>query len=225
MARLTADGTGKRDAAGVPPARVVLLAGASGSGKSWVARRTGLPVLALDDFYADGDDPTLPRLPSGAVDWDDARSWRSADAVAAIVALCVRRRAEVPVYAIAHDRAEGVHVLDVGDAPAFVAEGVFAAEIVVACRTAGVVAGAYVLRRPRQVTLVRRLVRDLREARKAPGVLVRRGWRLMRAEPDLFAHQVACGCLPRSAGEILRDVAALGARSAPRRRARASPWT
>ena len=45
------------------PARVILLAGPSGSGKSSLAARAGLPVLALDDFYKDGDDPSLPLLP------------------------------------------------------------------------------------------------------------------------------------------------------------------
>lgn len=33
------------------PTRVVLLAGPSGSGKSHLAERSGLPVLRLDDFY------------------------------------------------------------------------------------------------------------------------------------------------------------------------------
>ncbi|MEV5267167.1 uridine kinase, partial [Streptomyces werraensis] len=37
-------------------ARVVLLCGPSGSGKSLVSARSGLPVLRLDDFYKEGDD-------------------------------------------------------------------------------------------------------------------------------------------------------------------------
>src|SRR4029450_5072156 len=77
-------------------------------------------------------------------------------------------RAEVRIYAIAHDRAEGVRALTLADAPAFVAEGIFAAEIVADCRAAGVLGGAFVLRRPRHVTWLRRLVRDLRERRKPP---------------------------------------------------------
>ena len=60
-------------------ARVIVLAGPSGSGKSRLAARLGLPVLRLDDFYKDGDDPTLPRIEHGAnagmVDWDHPASW------------------------------------------------------------------------------------------------------------------------------------------------------
>ena len=189
-----------------PPARVVLLAGPSGSGKSYVARRTGLPVLALDDFYRDGDDPALPRLPSGLVDWDDPESWNADDAVATIVRLCTERRAEVPVYEIGVDRRTGTHILEVGDAPVFVAEGIFAAEVVGACRVAGVLAAAVTLRRTRQITYVRRLTRDLRERRKAPRVLLRRGWALMRAEPAVLARQTELGCTPRNATDTIRAV-------------------
>ncbi len=194
---------------GRPAAQVVLLAGPSGSGKSYVARRTGLPVLALDDFYRDGDDPRLPRQPGGLVDWDDPASWNADDAVATIVRLCEQRRADVPVYSIGADRRTGTHVLDLGDAPLFVAEGIFAAEIVAACRDAGVLADAVALRRTRQVTYVRRLARDLREGRKAPGILVRRGWTLMRAEPRVLARQTALGCRPRNAHGTLRAVRSL----------------
>jgi uridine kinase len=191
------------------PARVVLLAGPSGSGKSYVARRTGLPVLALDDFYREGGDPALPRLPGGLVDWDDPASWNADDAVATIVRLCTEGAAEVPVYEIGADRRNGTHTLDLGDAALFVAEGIFAAEIVAACRDAGVLADAVALRRTRQVTYVRRLARDLREGRKAPRVLVRRGWALMRSEPEVLARQIALGCRPCNAHGTLRAVRTL----------------
>ena len=55
---------------------MIVLAGPSGWGKSHLADRLGLPILRLDDFYKDGDDPTLPRLDLAGgepiVDWDDA---------------------------------------------------------------------------------------------------------------------------------------------------------
>jgi uridine kinase len=59
------------------------------------------------------------------------------------------------------------------------------------------------------VTYALRLLRDLREHRKAPHVLVRRGWRLMRAEPEIVARMAELGCEPmppRRAEQRLRDL-------------------
>ena len=69
-----------------PRARVVLLSGPSGSGKSSLAARVGLPTVCLDDFYRDGDDAgPAGRRPLGIVDWDDPASWDADRAVAALV--------------------------------------------------------------------------------------------------------------------------------------------
>ena len=103
-------------------ARVILLSGPSGSGKSSLAERSGLPVLQLDDFYKDGDDPTLPRLPDGAVDWDSPLAWHRDQAVAAIRALYEHGRAEVPVYSIPDNGRVSTRPLDLGGATAFIAE-------------------------------------------------------------------------------------------------------
>ncbi len=184
-----------------PRARVILLAGPSGSGKSSLAARTGLPVLVLDDFYRDGDDPTLPRLPGGAVDWDAPGSWHADAAVAAIAELCARGTAEAPVYDIAASAATGRARLDLGGAPVFVAEGIFAAEIARRCRELGLLADALCLRGRPVVTARRRFVRDLREGRKSVGFLLRRGWHLMRAERGIVARQVALGCVAVGHGE------------------------
>ena len=51
--------------------RLVLIAGASGSGKSRLAHAAGCPSLRLDDFYHDADHPDLPRTEFGIADWDD----------------------------------------------------------------------------------------------------------------------------------------------------------
>jgi len=82
----------------VPLARVVLLAGPSGSGKSYVARRSGLPILSLDDFYKDAGDPTLPRL-DGQVDWESPDSWDASAAVRAVCHLAATGTADVPTGA------------------------------------------------------------------------------------------------------------------------------
>ncbi|WP_205745241.1 uridine kinase [Egicoccus halophilus] len=179
-------------------ARVVLLSGPSGSGKSSLAARVGLPTVCLDDFYRDGDDPALPVGELGIVDWDDPASWNADRAVAALVSLAREGRAELPVYDIPSNRAVDVHTVALGDAPLVVAEGIFAAELVERCRTAGILADAVCLTNRPLVTFWRRLGRDLREGRKPPLTLVRRGLHLLRREPRIVAHQVTRGATPLS---------------------------
>jgi uridine kinase len=176
----------------------VLLSGPSGSGKSSLAARVGLPTICLDDFYRDGDDPALPVGRLGIVDWDDPASWNADRAVDALVQLAHHGRADLPVYDIPHSRAEGTHTLDLADAPLVVAEGIFAAELVDRCRDEGILADALCLTHRPAVTFWRRLVRDLREGRKPPMTLLRRGWYLLRREPRIVARQIACGAVPVS---------------------------
>jgi uridine kinase len=199
-----------------PPlgAKVVVLAGPSGVGKSRLAAATGLPVLRLDDFYRDGDDPQLPRIEQGAnaglVDWDDPASWRADDAVEAICALARHGRALAPVYDIARSAARGTHEVDLDGARLFVAEGIFAHEVVRACEGYGVLAAALCLRQHPMVTFWRRLTRDLREHRKPPLVLIRRGWSLMRAQGRVVANAASHGCAvvtPGEAAEMIRRLA------------------
>jgi len=185
------------DASGAPRARVVLLAGPSGSGKTHLAEQSGLPILDLDHFYKDGDDPTLPRHPTlGIVDWDDPRSWDAEAALSAIAAVSRDGHAEVPVYDIAHDGRVGVRDFSVGSHRAFVGTGIFAAELVGPLRSSGLLADAVVVRRARWKNFLRRLRRDLTERRKPPLTLVRRGMALARSEPEVVARQLALGCRP-----------------------------
>lgn len=185
---------------------MLLLAGASGSGKSRVARLSGRPRLALDDFYFDGDHDALPHT-LGIVDWDDIASWDLDGALAAIVELCRTGRAEVPRYDIARNARVGTRTLDLEDHSCFVAEGVFAPALVAPCRAAGVPVEALYLDRPRTLTLLFRFVRDLSEHRKPPWVLVRRGLARWRAEPEIRRHALELGCRPapiRTALEVAR---------------------
>ncbi|KOT28792.1 ATP-binding protein [Streptomyces rimosus subsp. rimosus] len=186
-----------------------MLTGPSGSGKSSLAARTGLPVLNLDDFYKEHADPTLPALPDGGgIDWDSPLSWNADDAVAAIEELCRTGRTAVPVYDIAASARTGETVLDRGDAPVFIAEGVFAADIAERCRAAGLLADALCLRGRPTTTFRRRLVRDLREGRKPVLVLLRRGLRLLRAERGIVARHTALGAHPCARPEALARIAA-----------------
>jgi len=189
-------------------ARVVLLAGASGSGKTSLCRRLGLPVLTLDEFYRDGDDPRLPHR-FGIVDWDDPACWDAGAALVAVRRLCLEGGvADVPVYDIPTSRRTGTARLDLAGATLFLAEGIFAAELVAACTAAGILADAVCLRLHPAVTFARRLVRDLAEARKPPLTLVRRGLGLARAEPELVRRWTAAGCRPLSVAAAERSIRA-----------------
>ena len=147
-----------------------MLAGPSGSGKSRLSERLGLPVLRLDDFYKSAGDPGLPHITHGAnaglVDWDHPDSWWREEALAAVRALCEEGRVDVPIYDLAHDGRCGHRLLDLQGSRVFVAEGIFAQEVVPQCRAAGLLAAAYCLRLHPVVTFWRRLTRDLREHRK-----------------------------------------------------------
>lgn len=198
----------------VPPsARVIVLAGPSGAGKSRLAERVGLSVLRLDDFYRSAGDPSLPTITEGAnaglTDWDHPDSWLPADALRAIRLLCTEGRAEVPVYDIAHDGRCGEQVLELAGSPLFVAEGIFAQEIVPACAREGLLAAAYCVTQHPLVTFWRRLTRDLREHRKPPLVLVRRGWALLRAQRRVVRHAVELGCREVRPDEAYRAIRAL----------------
>ncbi|TWE17683.1 uridine kinase [Kitasatospora atroaurantiaca] len=190
-------------------ARVVLLSGPSGSGKSSLAERTGLPVLQLDDFYKDGDDPTLPLFPDGSVDWDSPLSWHREHALAAIRQLATTGRAEVPVYSIPDNGRVGTHTLELDGSRAFIAEGIFAAEIVAQCAAEELLGDAICLRNRPLTTAWRRFRRDVREARKSVPYLLRRGWRLMRAERGIVARQVELGAYACAGPEAERRVRAV----------------
>ena len=201
----------------MPPARVIVVAGPSGAGKSRVCARIracfGTPVLNLDDFYKDGDDPTLPRRRIGPghdiVDWDDPRSWSRENAIRALEDLCRDGAAAVPVYDIAHDGRVGEVRMSLDGSPYVVAEGLFAHEVIGDCRDRDLLADAICVRNRRLLTFWRRLTRDLREHRKPPLVLLRRGWLLMRAEPQVVARAVACGATPMTSQQAFRRVSRL----------------
>ena len=194
-------------------ARLVLLAGPSGSGKTHLAEESGLPLLDLDDFYKDGSDPTVPRHPTlDIVDWDDPRSWDATGALDALEAICRTGAADVPVYDISRDGRVGTRHFQLGGHRAFVGTGIFAAELVAPARERGLLLDAVVVQRSRLKNALRRLVRDLRQRRKPPLTLLRRGLRLMQAEPAVVERQMSLGCRPCDRAGTL---AALRAADAP----------
>lgn len=183
-------------AADEPLAKVVLIGGASGSGKSRIAEQSGLPVLRLDDFYREGDDPALPRLETGEIDWDHPGSWHLDRAIDALEELARTGRTAAPVYDISRSASVGSRDVTLDGAPLFVAEGVFVGEVVALAERRGILADAICVHRSRWVTMGLRFVRDLRERRKAPLFLVKRGMLLARREPVIVARLTDAGCRP-----------------------------
>jgi len=195
------------------PARVIVLAGPSGAGKSRLAARLGFPVVRLDDFYKDADAPGLPcvDIAGGApiIDWDDPASWDADAATAAVEELCATGSTALPSYDIALSRRTGSHRVDLAGAPVFVAEGIFAQEIVAPCRDRGLLLVAFCITQPAALTFVRRLARDLSEHRKPPLVLLRRGIHLMLGHRGVVADAVAKGCEAASPKEAERRIRSL----------------
>lgn len=192
--------------------RVVVLAGPSGSGKSRLSTRLhathGWPIFRLDDFYRDQDDPSMPRSEGlGIIDWDHPDSWDADRAVASLCELVDTGRTDTPVYDISTSRAIGHHEVTAAATDLVVAEGIFAAEVVDRLRECGVLHSAWCVHHRPAVTFVRRLARDLKERRKPPVVLVRRGLALMRAEPEIVRRQTALGARPARPTDIERDLA------------------
>jgi uridine kinase len=208
--------TGTFEARAGGRARVVVLAGPSGAGKSRLSARLhaahGWPVVRLDDFYRNGDDPALPTRELGGrtiVDWDDPASWNAEAALAALEQIVQTGSVEVPVYDIARSAAVGTARVNAPPDALVVAEGIFAAEIVHDLDDAGILHSAWCVRHPRWLTFVRRLVRDLAERRKPPLVLLRRGLALRRAEPAIVARMERLGATPATPAQVERGLCAV----------------
>lgn len=188
-------------------ARVVLLAGPSGAGKSRLAERLsathGWSIVRLDDFYKDHDVPDLPRHPTlDVTDWDHPDSWDGQGACEALGRLIDTGRTPTPVYDLSVSKRVGDAEVTAGPGDLILAEGIFAAELVAPLRESGLLHSAWCVRNRPALTFIRRLARDLKEHRKPPLLLLRRGLALMRAEPEVVAHASQGGAQPATAKQV-----------------------
>lgn len=205
--------------------RVVLIGGASGSGKSFLARRYGRPHLPLDAFYREqsedaaegGDGPTFPRTPYGEIDWDDAGTWNGPAAVEAIVQLRETGSTQIPDYDISTSSIVGtlpVHLEHPEDADAadasvggpIVAEGIFAAEMPALLQAAGVPFEAWYIDQSPVTTAVRRFTRDVAERRKPIPFLIQRGWALFRTDGARKQAAIDAGFTARTPADMQHDL-------------------
>jgi uridine kinase len=163
----------------------------------------------LDDFYRDGDDEAMPRSPLGIVDWDHPGSWDADRAVDALETLCTAGSADLPIYDISVDATVGHRPVATGGSPLVVAEGIFADQLVAALRDRNLLAAAICVRHHRLVTFARRFQRDLREHRKPPLTLLRRGLLLLRDDPRVVRRCLDAGCEPLHPKAARRRIAEL----------------
>ncbi|PRZ35248.1 uridine kinase [Antricoccus suffuscus] len=182
---------------------MIVLAGPSGSGKSRLADRLGQPILRLDDFYRDGEDPMLPRHGAHA-DWESPAAWHGDRALDAILRLCAGEQIDVPIYSMAANRAVGSRPMSLDGAPFLVVEGLFTSEVVAPIRVAGLLAAAVVLRNNPLLTFVRRMRRDFADGRKPPRDIVRIGVGKLARERSVVRALVAAGGTPMSNPRAMR---------------------
>lgn len=185
-----------------PYAQVIILTGPSGSGKTSLASRVGLPSVSLDDFYRDDDEPAMPMLNDTVIDWDHPASWNSDQAFSAIAQLCVEGQTEVPIYDIPSNRSTGSRTVKLGSNRLFIAEGIFASELVPRLIEEGLMADAICIARSPLRNAWFRFLRDVAEARKPVPVLVYRGVRLARLEPKKITQWRLQGCRPVTSLDI-----------------------
>ena len=178
---------------------LILLGGASGSGKSYLAQRFGKPHLELDNFYREHTEHTanspLPQTPYGEIDWDHPGTWNCDKAVDGIIELLETGQTHVPNYSISTSSYAGTHTVELNGGP-LIAEGIFVSEVLAPLRMLGISVQAYYIEVSPMMTALRRFVRDVKERRKPIIFLLKRGFALLRADQQIRTKYLNAGFVP-----------------------------
>lgn len=191
---------------------LILLGGASGAGKSYLASRHGRPHLVLDNFYREISEHVpehpLPETPYGEVDWDHPGTWNDQAAVDAVIELLETGQTQVPDYSISTSSYDGYSLVSLDRGPV-IAEGIFGDRIVDSLRRQQVVFQAVYVDTSPLSTAVRRFARDVAERRKPIPFLIKRGFSLFRAEGQLRRRYLAAGFVPMRKSAVKKLLAGL----------------
>ncbi|WP_130449743.1 uridine kinase family protein [Zhihengliuella halotolerans] len=192
---------------------LILLGGASGAGKSYLAARFGDPHLVLDNFYRELAENTaespLPATRYGEVDWDHPGTWNLQAAVDAVIELLETGQTRVPNYSISTSSYAGHSLVSLDRGPV-IAEGIFGELILEPLRRQDVPVQALYVDTPPLATAVRRFARDVAERRKPIPFLLKRGWALFRAEGELRRRYLDAGFVPLRKRAVKKMLSALG---------------
>ncbi|MCO1339545.1 uridine kinase [Kocuria polaris] len=192
---------------------LILLGGASGAGKSYLAARFGDPHLVLDNFYREISEHVpgrpLPETPYGEVDWDHPGTWNVQAAVDAVIELLETGQTRVPNYSISTSSYAGHSLVSLDRGPV-IAEGIFGELILEPLRRQQVPVQAIFIDTPPLATALRRFARDVAERRKPIPFLVRRGWALFKAEGELRRRYLEAGFVPMRKPAVKKMLAGLG---------------
>jgi uridine kinase len=109
--------------------RVIVIAGASGTGKTTIAAASGIPVLSLDAFYRPATETELPRW-FGDVDWEHPATFDLEAAAAATRALIRSGRTQFRSHDLVTEVSQKDERVVVAPGPCLVVEGVMATEVV-----------------------------------------------------------------------------------------------
>jgi uridine kinase len=174
--------------------RVIVIAGASGTGKTTIAAASGMPVLSLDAFYRPATDAGLPRW-FGDVDWEHSATFDLEAAAAATRALIRSGRTQFRSHDLVTEVSHEDERVVVAQGPCLVVEGVMATEVVtmLRCELHDVELAFFVLRRNRLTNFGGRIKRDINVRRRRWHRAVLRSLRVLSVEARLQQRAITSG--------------------------------